>query len=203
MYGFTEAFRSTCLFPDELEARPDSIGKPLPGVEISVVNEQGEECRPFEVGELVHYGAMITQGYWNDPEMTKMKFQRDHVYSGDLVKRDEDGYFYFVGRKDRMMKVKGYRVSPLEVEAILMQMDVIRQCHVAGRESEEGTVVTAFIQKADEDLNVVEVKQFCRENAPYYLVPDDVVFVEEFPITASGKIDGKALLEHKETADAV
>ena len=132
MYGLTEAFRSTYLPPHELDKRPNSIGKAISNVEILVLNEKGEECKPGEVGELVHRGALITRGYWNDPEKTEKIFRKNPllkdqnhlnetvVFSGDLVTKDEEGFLYYVSRKDSMIKTMGYRVSPTEVEESLL-----------------------------------------------------------------------------------
>ena len=119
MYGLTEAFRSTYLPPEELDRRPDSMGKAIPNTEILVVNEKGERCAPGEVGELVHRGPTVSMGYWGQPEFTA-KVLRPHpinpaelgdsekvCYSGDLVKMDEEGFLYFVGRRDNMIKCSG------------------------------------------------------------------------------------------------
>ena len=130
MYGLTEAFRSTYLEPAELERRPESIGKAIPNAEILVVNGEGGLCGPGEPGELVHRGALVARGYWNDPEKTAERFRpcpgqdpalplpEMAVWSGDQVVRDEEGFLYFVARKDDMIKTSGYRVSPSEVEEV-------------------------------------------------------------------------------------
>src|SRR5262249_42511392 len=131
MYGLTEAFRSAYLPPEELERRPTSFGKAIPDTELLVVREDGTPCAPGGVGELVHRGPTVSMGYWGHPELTA-KVLRPHpllpsaqgrdaervVYSGDLVKQDDEGFFYFVGRKDTMIKSCGYRISPTEVEEV-------------------------------------------------------------------------------------
>ncbi|MEO0975490.1 MAG: AMP-binding protein, partial [Pseudomonadota bacterium] len=127
MYGLTEAFRSTFLPPDQVEARPDSIGKAIPNAEVMVLRADGTPCDVDEPGELVHRGALVSLGYWNDHERTAKRFkalpahegsplQEIAVWSGDTVRKDADGYLYFVGRQDDMIKTSGYRVSPAEVE---------------------------------------------------------------------------------------
>ncbi len=128
MYGLTEAFRSTYLDPAEVDRRPSSIGKAIPNAEILVVRPDGSVCDPGEEGELVHRGALVAMGYWNDPERTAQRFRpfpaRESglcadeiaVWSGDTVVRDEDGFLYFIGRDDEMIKTSGYRVSPTEIE---------------------------------------------------------------------------------------
>ena len=128
MYGLTEAFRGTYLPPDEIDRRPDSMGKAIPNAEILVVRPDGTPCEPNEPGELVQRGSLVALGYWNDPEKTAERFkplpgQRAElpitelaVWSGDTVRMDEEGFLYFVGRRDEMIKTSGYRVSPTEVE---------------------------------------------------------------------------------------
>jgi acyl-CoA synthetase (AMP-forming)/AMP-acid ligase II len=127
MFGLTEAFRSTYLSPDQVDIRPGSIGKAIPNVELIVLNEQGELCKPGEEGELVHRGANIAIGYWKDPENTAKRFRpapfqqgkggqtEIAVYSGDYVKTDEEGYLYFIGRKDQMIKSHAMRVKKLKI----------------------------------------------------------------------------------------
>ena len=131
MYGLTEAFRGTYLPPEEIDRRPDSMGKAIPNAEIMVVRPDGTPCDPDEPGELVQRGALVGLGYWNDPAKTAERFrpvpaQRTElpltemaVWSGDTVRCDADGYLYFVGRRDEMIKTSGYRVSPTEVEEVV------------------------------------------------------------------------------------
>ena len=131
MYGLTESFRSTYLPPSEIDRRPDSIGKAIPNAEVLVVHEDGTPCAPGEPGELVHRGALVSLGYWNDPEKTAERFRpaprqpkgltmpEIAVWSGDTVRMDEDGFLYFIGRRDEMIKTSGYRVSPTEIEEVI------------------------------------------------------------------------------------
>ncbi|UUZ51391.1 AMP-binding protein [Massilia sp. B-10] len=128
MYGLTEAFRSTYLPPSELDRRPDSMGRAIPNAEVMVVRPDGSRCDPDEAGELVHRGALVALGYWNDPVKTAERFRpapgQDPalplpdiaVWSGDTVRQDADGFLYFIGRGDDMIKVSGYRISPTEIE---------------------------------------------------------------------------------------
>ncbi len=128
MYGLTEAFRSTFLPPEALDDRPDSIGKAIPGAEVLVLRPDGTPCAEDEPGELVHRGALVSLGYWNDPERTAQRFRpvppvvdglplaELAVWSGDIVRRDAEGFLYFIGRRDELIKTSGYRVSPTEVE---------------------------------------------------------------------------------------
>ena len=131
MYGLTEAFRSTYLPPAEIDRRKGSMGKAIPNAEIMVINEAGNVAAPDEHGELVHRGALVSLGYWNDPERTAeyfktvpaqphgLPFPEFAVWSGDTVYADENGFLYFVGRKDGMIKTSGYRVSPEEIEELI------------------------------------------------------------------------------------
>ena len=146
MYGLTEAFRSTYLDPAEVDRRPDSIGKAIPNAEILVVRPDGSLCDPGEEGELVHRGALVAMGYWNDPERTAERFrpaparepglctEEMAVWSGDTVVRDEDGFLYFVGRKDEMIKTSGYRVSPTEIEEVAYDTGLVRDAVALGVE---------------------------------------------------------------------
>ena len=138
MYGLTEAFRSTYLPPEELDKRPTSMGKAITDCEIIVVNDQGQLCKPGEIGELVHRGPTVSMGYWGRPEDTNRVLRPNPLlppelgdcervcYSGDLVKKDEDGFLYFVGRRDTMIKSSGYRISPTEVEEALFSSGKLR-----------------------------------------------------------------------------
>ncbi|MCC6248127.1 MAG: acyl-CoA ligase (AMP-forming), exosortase A system-associated, partial [Rubrivivax sp.] len=148
MYGLTEAFRSTYLPPEEVGRRPDSIGRAIPNAEILVLREDGSECAPDEPGELVHRGALVGMGYWGDAEKTAERYRplpagiggREHglmlpeiaVFSGDTVRRDAEGYLYFIGRRDEMMKTSGYRVSPTEVEEVLYATKQVGECVAFG-----------------------------------------------------------------------
>ncbi len=144
MYGLTEAFRSTYLPPDELDRRPDSIGKAIPNTEILVIDDHGRRCGPGDIGELVHDGPTVSLGYWGNPELTDRvlrphpysppgRGEGDRVcYSGDLVTMDGDGFLYFVGRRDNQIKSSGFRISPTEVEEIICRIAPIRQAAVVG-----------------------------------------------------------------------
>ncbi|MGE3299976.1 MAG: AMP-binding protein [Arcobacter sp.] len=148
MHGLTEAFRSTYLDPSQLKIRPDSIGKAIPDVELYVIDENGNECAPRVVGELIHRGGYIYKGYWNAPKETKERFKSIQilknvinlegqltdeivVQTGDYVYKDEEGYFYFVSRHDDMIKTRGYRVNPYEIESVVQrELKEIEKCAV-------------------------------------------------------------------------
>ncbi|MGA7459083.1 MAG: acyl-CoA ligase (AMP-forming), exosortase A system-associated [Candidatus Korobacteraceae bacterium] len=207
MYGLTEAFRSTYLPPEELDRRPTSMGKAIPDTEVLVVNEAGERCRPGEVGELVHRGPTVSLGYWGNPEATNRVLKPNPLlppelgncekvcYSGDLVKMDKDGFLYYVGRRDTMIKSSGYRISPTEVEEILFQTGKIRQAAAIGIPDEVlGQTVKAFVVAKDGDeLDCEYIQAYCLEKMPRHMVPKHFEVMNELPKTSSGKVDYPAL----------
>ncbi len=207
MYGLTEAFRSTYLPPDELDRRPTSMGRAIPNTEILVVNDEGQPCKPGEVGELVHRGPTVSMGYWGLPELTAQvlrphpylpKELGDHekvCYSGDLVKMDEDGFLYFVGRRDTMIKSSGFRISPTEVEETLYSSGRLRCAAVIGLPDEVlGQAVKAFVVLGEgQQAGAEELIAYCSQKLPRYMVPKVVEIVSELPKTSSGKVDYPAL----------
>jgi acyl-CoA synthetase (AMP-forming)/AMP-acid ligase II len=207
MYGLTEAFRSTYLPPEELDRRPDSMGKAIPNTEILVVNEKGERCPPGVIGELVHRGPTVSMGYWGQPELTARVLKphpflpaelgdREKVcYSGDLVTIDEDGFLYFVGRRDNMIKCSGYRVSPTEVEEVLFQSGKLREAGVIGiPDPVLGQAIKAYVvAREGESVTPDELLVHCVEKLPRYMVPKDIELVRNLPKTSSGKVDYPSL----------
>jgi acyl-CoA ligase (AMP-forming) (exosortase A-associated) len=207
MYGLTEAFRSTYLPPEELDRRPDSMGKAIPNTEILVVKESGERCAPGEIGELVHRGPTVSMGYWGEPELTahvlrphpflppELGNEEKVCYSGDLVKMDEDGFLYFIGRRDTMIKSSGFRISPTEVEEVLFQTGEIRQAAVIGIPDDVlGQSIKAFVVPKDGvPIDAGCVRAFCADKMPRHMVPKEVEVLEELPKTSSGKVDYPAL----------
>jgi acyl-CoA synthetase (AMP-forming)/AMP-acid ligase II len=177
MYGLTEAFRSTYLPPEELDRRPTSMGKAIPDTEILVLNEQGQLCKAGEIGELVHRGPTVSLGYWNRPEDTARALRPNPLlpqelgdcekvcYSGDLVKMDEDGFLYFVGRRDTMIKSSGFRISPSEVEEVLFQTGKLRGTAVIGLPDEiVGQSIKAFVVPSNgEPLDTEALLVYCAE----------------------------------------
>jgi acyl-CoA ligase (AMP-forming) (exosortase A-associated) len=205
MYGLTEAFRSTFLPPDEIDRGSECIGKPIPNTEILVVKD-GHAAEPGEVGELVHRGPTVALGYWGNPEETARRYRPNPlappelldvervVYSGDLVRRDEEGYLYFVGRNDAMIKSGGFRISPEEVENLLIASGLVHEaCAFGAPDPDEvvGEVVIATVSltgPADAG-EVSRIREYLVANAPSYMVPREIVVVDELPRGATGKID--------------
>jgi acyl-CoA ligase (AMP-forming) (exosortase A-associated) len=203
MYGLTEAFRSTYLPPEELDRRPTSMGKAIPDTEILVLNEHGERCKPGEIGELVHRGPTVSLGYWGRPEDTARVLRSNPslppemgdcekvCYSGDLVKMDEDGFLYFVGRRDTMIKSSGFRISPTEVEEALFSSKKLRGAAVIGIPDEIlGQTIKAFVVPRDgEPLDTDALLAHCGEKLPRYMIPKAIEVLQELPKTSSGKVD--------------
>ncbi|MEJ5349177.1 MAG: acyl-CoA ligase (AMP-forming), exosortase A system-associated [Desulfosoma sp.] len=213
MYGLTEAFRSTYLPPEEIDARPTSIGKAIPGCEILVVSKDGRLCAPGEVGELVHRGPTVSLGYWGDREKTEKVF-RPHpflpeglaqmervVYSGDLVKKDDEGYLYFVGRDDHMIKCHGHRISPSEIEDVLYEGGRVKLAAAIGvPDPIRGQSVKVFVVPQDgESLSEEEVRAYCAEKLPVFMLPRYVEIRRELPRTPTGKIDVARLRAEEST----
>ncbi len=212
MYGLTEAFRSTFLPPTEVDRRPDSIGKAIPNAEILVLREDGSPCAPNEPGELVHRGALVGMGYWNDPEKTAERYKplSTHVpgreaglvlpelavFSGDTVRMDEEGFLYFIGRRDEMMKTSGYRVSPTEVEEILYETKLVGECVAFGVDHPSlGQVIQVIATPpAGGQLDKAALLGECRSRMPAYMVPAGIdVRQGPLPRNPNGKIDRKTL----------
>lgn len=205
MYGFTEAFRSSYLPPDQLARRPTSIGKAIPEVELMVIDPAtGRSCAPGEVGELVHAGALVAGGYWQDPVATAARF-RPHpldpargtaVFSGDLVRQDEDGFLYFVARADGQLKVAGHRVSPDEIELVLNRVPGVALGVVIGVDdaATADTRLVACVQAlaGAEDV-AARVLAACRRALPSYMVPATVRLLPAIPTNPNGKPDRAAL----------
>ncbi|TCO81001.1 acyl-CoA ligase (AMP-forming) (exosortase A-associated) [Plasticicumulans lactativorans] len=206
MYGLTEAFRSTFLPPEELDRRPDSIGKAIPYAEIVVVREDGSPCAPGEPGELVHRGSLVGLGYWNDPDKTRERYRPAPgqptglvnpelaVWSGDTVRMDEDGFLYFIGRKDDMIKTSGYRVSPTEVEEVVYASGLVAEAAAIGISHPTlGQAIVAVIKPADDAGSDDALLAHCRRQLPNFMVPLAVVHRDALPRNPNGKIDRKSL----------
>jgi acyl-CoA ligase (AMP-forming) (exosortase A-associated) len=203
MYGLTEAFRSTYLPPEELDRRPTSMGKAIPNTEIILVDENGRRCGPGETGELIHRGPTVSLGYWGQPELTdkvlrpnpfmplEMRDTEKVCYSGDLVRMDEDGFLYFVGRRDNQIKSSGFRISPTEVEEALFKAGQLRHAAVIGLPDDMlGQRIKAFVVPQDgTTVDADDLLERVTELLPRHMVPKSVEVVTTLPTTASGKID--------------
>jgi acyl-CoA ligase (AMP-forming) (exosortase A-associated) len=207
MYGLTEAFRSTYLPPVELDRRPESMGKAIPNAEIVVVNATGQPCAPNEPGELVHRGSLVALGYWNDAEKTAERFRpapgqpagivipEIAVWSGDTVRMDEDGFLYFIGRRDEMIKTSGYRVSPTELEEVAYATGLVGDAVALGvpHDTLGQAIVLVVSPAADGARATTALLDQCRAALPAFMVPAHVEWRDRLPRNANGKFDRKQL----------
>ncbi|MFV0458001.1 MAG: acyl-CoA ligase (AMP-forming), exosortase A system-associated [Actinomycetales bacterium] len=201
MYGLTEAFRSTYLDPAEIDRRPDSIGKAIPNAEILVVAPDGSLCGPGQEGELVHRGPLVALGYWNDPERTAQRFRplpgpvpqwrqpELAVWSGDTVTLDEQGFLYFVGRQDDMIKTSGYRVSPTEVEEAAYQTGLVQDAVALGIEDERLGQRIVLVVTPGADFDVSRFTTALRATLPSFMVPSQIEVRDCVPRSPNGKFD--------------
>jgi len=196
-YGITETSPLITLtrYEDDDRKRAESVGRPLPGVEVKVVDDERRELPRGKIGEIAIRGNVM-KGYYKMEEATKKAVDEEGwYYSGDLGKIDEDGYVYITGRKKDMIVVGGFNVYPRELEELLFTHPRIKNVAVVGVPDEKlGEVVKAFVIP-DGEVNEEEIKQFCRQRVANFKVPKYVEFVEEFPMTASGKIQKYKLRE--------
>src|SRR5574344_220906 len=196
-YGQTETTVLIANFPG-MEVKPGSMGKPSPCYDVKIIDVNGNECPAGETGELVinldeGHPCGLFAGYYHDVSLTADAFDRGVYHTGDTLYKDEDGYFWFVGRKDDIIKSSGYRISPFEVESVLQQHPAVMECAVTGVEDpKRGQVVKATIvlspgYNASHDLEV-ELFDFVKHQTALYKSPRIIEFVKELPKTISGKI---------------
>jgi acyl-CoA synthetase (AMP-forming)/AMP-acid ligase II len=200
MYGLTETKRTLYLPPEELERRPASVGIPIPGTEAWLVNENGDRIGAGEIGELVVRGRHVMRGYWNDPDTTAERFKPGSIpgerlcYTGDLFRMDEQGYFFFVSRKDDIIKCRGEKVSPREIENVLYKLPAVREAAVIGvPDPVMGQSIKAFVAISDPSMTEADILRHCRIHLEDLLMPRQVVILPGLPKTDSGKISKKDL----------
>lgn len=204
MYGLTEAFRSTYLPPNQIDARPDSMGKAIPNAHIMVVRPDGSPCDTDEPGELVHRGSLVSLGYWNDPTKTAERFkptpgqssalplEEIAVWSGDQVRKDSEGYLYFISRLDEMIKTSGYRVSPSEIEDAIYDLPQVKEAAAMGLTHPTLGQGIALVVTA-EGIEEAEILKHCRKALPNFMVPHHIEIITDMPHNQNGKIDRKLL----------
>jgi amino acid adenylation domain-containing protein len=223
MYGLTETKRTLYLPPEELERRPGSVGIPIPGTEAWLEDESRQRVRNGEVGELVVRGPHVMRGYWEDEQATARRFRflpaaspevgaeadaeksrtrtrtsesdnKRLCYTGDLFRQDTEGFFYFVGRKDDIIKSRGEKVAPKEVEEVLHAMPGVAEAAVLGiPDPVLGQAVKAYVVCRGEPLSTARVLAHCRAHLEDFMLPREVEFVDALPKNASGKTDKLAL----------
>lgn len=203
MHGLTECVRTCYLPADQIDDRPDSVGHAIPGCTLSIVDEQGNEVSPGTVGEMVVSGFNVMSGYWKDPELTAKIFRTDsqsgqtRLYTGDLFRRDAEGFLYFVGRKDDMIKCRGERVSPKEIEDVLCRLPGVMEAAVVGvPDPILGQAPRAYIvRQKDAALTDNDVLLFVSQHLEPFMIPKTICWLTELPKTPNGKIDKKQLRE--------
>lgn len=205
MHGLTEAFRSTYLEPSQLKIRPDSIGKAIPDVELYVIDENGNECPPRVVGELIHRGGYIYKGFWNAPKQTSERFKSIEILknvinlegqltdeivvkTGDYVYKDEEGYFYFVSRHDDMIKTRGFRVSPFEIESVVeKEIKDIERCAVFSIKNEEIEEEIVLVYSAKSEIPANEILFELKKHLASYMLPAKILYKKSLPLIPSDK----------------
>jgi amino acid adenylation domain-containing protein len=200
-YGLTENIRGTYLPPEELARRPTSVGKAMPNSEAYIVDESGQRVRDGSVGELVFRGANLMRGYWRDPEATDAILKpgpyawEKVLYTGDLFRSDEEGFLYYVGRKDDLLKTRGEKVVPKEVENVLYQLPGVREAAIVGLPDQVlGMAIRAIVSLVPEcTLTARDIQCHCAQYLEDYMVPSSVEFRPELPKTESGKIRRREL----------
>ena len=201
MYGLTECKRVSYLPPEEMEKRPDSVGKGMPNEEVWIVDEKGEKAMPYQIGELVVRGSNVMMGYWELPQETNKvlrpgKYLWEKVlYTGDLFKMDQEGFLHFVGRKDSMIKSRGEKISPKEIENVLYELEEVAEAVVVGIPDEIlGEAIKAMVVlKEGAFLSEEQILKHCAQNLEDFMVPRVVEFRSALPKTESGKIKKSAL----------
>jgi long-chain acyl-CoA synthetase len=196
MYGLTECKRVSYLPPDQLDARPGSVGRGMPNEEVYIVDEKGRRVGPGVIGELVVRGSNVMKGYWERPDDTDQRLKpgplpgEKVLYTGDFFKMDEEGYLYFVGRKDDIIKTRGEKVSPREVEDVLYSLDGVVEAAVIGvPDPVLGHAIKAIVTlREGARLTEQDVRRHCAGHLEDFALPKAIEFRDALPKTASGKI---------------
>ena len=205
MYGLTEAFRSTYLPPELVDAHPDSMGRAIPFAEIMVVRADGSRAPAGEAGELVHAGPLVAQGYWQDEERTATRFRPAPdfatsggmaVWSGDTVVEGAGGLFRFVGRDDEMIKSSGNRISPTEIEEAVLAGGEVREAAAFGVPDDRLGQAILVVASADDPARAEEaLRARLRRDLPAFMQPRHYVWRDDLPRNANGKLDRTRLKE--------
>jgi long-chain acyl-CoA synthetase len=200
MYGLTECKRALFLPPERLVDKPTSVGIPIPGTAAWLEGDDGRRCAFGETGELVVRGPHVMRGYWRDDELTARVFPYQAtdgerlLYTGDLFRQDADGFFHFVSRRDNLIKSRGQKVYPVEIERVIREMDGVENAVVVSAPDPLlGHAIIAIVAASDPGVAEPEVRRYCSGRLEGYKVPQAVEIVESLPQTASGKIDRASL----------
>jgi len=196
MYGLTECKRVSILLPEEYSQRKDSVGRALDGTTARIVDEDGETLPPDQEGELVISGPNVSQGYWNAPEETKKRFRSNpdgtrDLYTGDQCRMDAEGYLYFVARKDSLLKHRGFRLSPHEIENAAH--DILGVLQSAVSKNKETDKLVLYVVANDRGLDEEKLWRELEKRLESYKLPDEIHLLDKMPQTGHGKIDRKLL----------
>lgn len=206
MYGLTETKRTLYLPPEDLEKKTDSVGIAIPGTETWLEDEKGNHLPYGSQGELVIRGRHVMRGYWNSPDITAKRFRPGPLpnericYSGDLFRTDEDGYFYFVARQDDIIKSRGEKVAPKEVENAIYALPGIVEAAVIGVHDEIlGEAVKAFVVTEGKSISEKEILAHCRTQLEEHMIPTSIEFRDALPKSKNGKIVKKLLIQSEQS----
>jgi len=192
MYGQTEATaRLSTLMPEDIDRKPGTIGRGIPGVSLQVVGSDGNPVSPGEEGEIVAQGDNVMVGYWNDATETKRVLRPEGLRTGDLARRDNEGFITIVGRRSDIIKSGAYRINPKEIEEVVLQLEGIAEVAVVGIPDEVwGESPIAFIAPSTDNISLSEddILEHCRAILPRYKLMREIRFVACLPMTSSGKI---------------
>jgi acyl-CoA ligase (AMP-forming) (exosortase A-associated) len=208
MYGLTEAFRSTYLDPSRIDDKPGSIGKAIPGATVCVIGDDGMECADDVSGELVHAGPTVSLGYWKNPEETAKRFRPSPagmikrgitgmvVYSGDLVRRDAEGFLFWQGRRDGLVKVSGNRISFTEIEDAALAHPAVRAAAAGALKPDPmaDPVLVLFVESTEGPSVTESLDALLRRTLPGYTVPSRIIVLDNLPLNTNNKYDVKSML---------
>ncbi len=200
-YGMTETTAAVALNPPE-KIKPGSIGVPLHGIELEIIDDQGKQLATGKAGEIIIKGAVVFKGYYNLPQDTAQTLRNDWLYTGDIGYKDEDGYFFITDRKKDIIIKGGFNISPKEVEDLLVEHPKIKEAAVIGFKEKAGREegIKAYVVLEDGSVATVEeILEYCRKNLAPHKTPDSVEFKEDLPKSATGKVLRKELKpDHKD-----
>ncbi len=197
MYGQTEASaRLSYLNPDFLQKKIGSIGKGIPGVKLTVLNEKGKTVKPGEIGEITAKGKNIMMGYWNDPDATSLVIKKKKLFTRDMAKVDKDGFIYIISRRNDMIKSGANRISPFEIENVVHKLSGVAECAAVGIPDEIlGEAIKLFVVVDGLKITEKDIMSFCKKNLSFYKLPKEVKIISELPKTSTGKIKREELKE--------
>jgi acyl-CoA synthetase (AMP-forming)/AMP-acid ligase II len=211
MYGLTECKRVSYLPPDQLDLRPNSVGRGMPNQEVWLVDDAGHRLPNGAQGELVVRGSHVMAGYWRRPEETHERLRPGAapgervLFTGDIFRTDEDGYLYFVARKDDIIKSRGEKISPREVENVLSALTGVAQAAVLGTPDPLlGEAIEAYVViQPSSRLTERDIFRHCLDHLEQFMVPKSVTIVPSLPMTSTGKVDKRALRDRRVAEPAV